>query len=81
MRVPDTGRHERDGRAAVIFASAPSQNEFLSALRADPAVPWPKLTAFHLEDFGPDSLQYMTLTQNGQKLWQDGYSDFLAGGS
>ena len=33
------------------------------------------------DDFGPDSLQYMTLTQAGQKLWQDGYSDFLAGGS
>ena len=33
------------------------------------------------DDFGPDSLQYMTLTQAGQKLWQDGYSDFQAGGS
>jgi spermidine/putrescine transport system substrate-binding protein len=33
------------------------------------------------DDFGPDSLQYMTLTQAGQALWQNGYSDFLAGGS
>jgi spermidine/putrescine transport system substrate-binding protein len=32
-------------------------------------------------DFGPDSLQEMTLTSQGQKLWEDGYSDFLAGGS
>jgi hypothetical protein len=32
------------------------------------------------EDFGPDSLQEMTLTATGQRLWEDGYSDFLAGG-
>lgn len=32
------------------------------------------------EDFGPDSLQEMTLTAKGQRLWEDGYSDFLAGG-
>jgi spermidine/putrescine transport system substrate-binding protein len=32
------------------------------------------------DDFGPDSLQEMTLTARGQRLWEDGYSDFLAGG-
>jgi spermidine/putrescine transport system substrate-binding protein len=32
------------------------------------------------EDLGPDSLQYGTLTSQGQQLWQDGYSNFLAGG-
>ena len=32
------------------------------------------------DDFGPDSLQEMTLTAQGQQLWEDGYSDFLAGG-
>jgi glucosamine-6-phosphate deaminase len=42
---------ERDGRAAVIFASAPSQNEFLAALRADPDVPWRRITAFHLDEY------------------------------
>jgi glucosamine-6-phosphate deaminase len=42
---------ERDGRAAVIFASAPSQNEFLAALRSAPDVPWHKLTAFHLDEY------------------------------
>ncbi len=42
---------ERDGRAAAIFASAPSQNEFLAALRADASIPWPKITAFHLDEF------------------------------
>jgi spermidine/putrescine transport system substrate-binding protein len=33
------------------------------------------------DDFGPESLQEMTLTAKGQQLWEDGYSDFLAGGS
>jgi glucosamine-6-phosphate deaminase len=42
---------ERDGRAAVIFASAPSQDEFLAALRADPDLPWRRLTAFHLDEY------------------------------
>jgi spermidine/putrescine transport system substrate-binding protein len=32
------------------------------------------------DDFGPDSLQEMTLTAEGQQLWEDGYSDFQAGG-
>ncbi|PYQ08990.1 MAG: hypothetical protein DMF82_00240 [Acidobacteria bacterium] len=42
---------DRDGRAAVIFASAPSQNEFLAALRDDATVPWPKVIAFHLDEY------------------------------
>jgi glucosamine-6-phosphate deaminase len=42
---------DRDGRAAVIFASAPSQNEFLAALRDDRTVPWAKVTAFHLDEY------------------------------
>src|SRR5262249_60433313 len=41
----------RDGRVAAIFASAPSQNEFLAALRADPAIDWRKVTAFHLDEY------------------------------
>jgi spermidine/putrescine transport system substrate-binding protein len=32
------------------------------------------------DDLGPDSLQYGTLTSQGQQLWQDGYSDFSAAG-
>ena len=31
-------------------------------------------------DFGPDSLQELTLTNRGQQLWENGYSEFLAGG-
>jgi glucosamine-6-phosphate deaminase len=41
----------RTGRAAVIFASAPSQNEFLAALRAEPGIDWPRVTAFHLDEY------------------------------
>lgn len=42
------------GRARVIFACAPSQNEFLAAL-ADTSVagtiPWEKITAFHMDEY------------------------------
>lgn len=42
---------EREGRAAAIFASAPSQNEFLAALRQDASIPWERITAFHLDEY------------------------------
>ena len=45
------GLTARDGRTGVIFASAPSQNETLAALRADPAIDWPRVTAFHLDEY------------------------------
>src|SRR5574341_2518578 len=41
----------RDGRASVILASAPSQNEFLAALRETPGVDWSRVTAFHLDEY------------------------------
>jgi glucosamine-6-phosphate deaminase len=41
----------RHGEVAAIFASAPSQEEFLAALRDDPLVPWPRITAFHLDEY------------------------------
>lgn len=45
----------RQGEARVIFACAPSQNEFLAAL-VDPAqcglaLDWSKITAFHMDDY------------------------------
>ena len=42
---------ERHGQVAAIFASAPSQNEFLSALRDDAGIPWDRVTAFHLDEY------------------------------
>lgn len=41
----------RQGRAAAIFASAPSQSEMLAALRADATIPWEQITAFHLDEY------------------------------
>jgi glucosamine-6-phosphate deaminase len=38
-------------RAVGIFASAPSQNEFLASLVESPAIDWPRVTAFHLDEY------------------------------
>jgi glucosamine-6-phosphate deaminase len=40
----------RDGKAAVIFASAVSQDPFLSALRTY-EIDWPRVTAFHMDEY------------------------------
>ena len=44
-------RLARDRRVAVVFASAPSQDEFLAALREEPGIDWSKVTAFHLDEY------------------------------
>ena len=35
----------------MIFAAAPSQNETLAALRADPSIPWSRIHAFHMDEY------------------------------
>ena len=35
----------------VIFASAPSQNEFLEALAAQPEIAWERIRAFHMDEY------------------------------
>src|SRR5215211_3744928 len=42
---------EERGRAVVILASAPSQNEFLASLAEAPDIDWPRVTAFHLDEY------------------------------
>jgi glucosamine-6-phosphate deaminase len=42
---------EKDGAAGVVFAAAPSQNEFLAALRGDASIDWRRVTAFHLDEY------------------------------
>ena len=45
------------GRANVVFAAAPSQNEFLDALAADGSVDWSTVHAYHMDEYlglGPD---------------------------
>ena len=40
----------RAGRAAVVFASAVSQDAFLAALRAQ-EIDWTRITAFHMDEY------------------------------
>jgi len=40
----------REGKGAVVFASAVSQDPFLAALRAH-AIDWPRVTAFHMDEY------------------------------
>ncbi len=35
----------------MIFAAAPSQNEVLAALAADPTIPWERIHAFHMDEY------------------------------
>jgi len=35
----------------IIFAAAPSQNEFLAALVSDETIPWSKINAFHMDEY------------------------------
>src|SRR6266550_1015984 len=45
------GLIEARGRAVGIFASAPSQNEFLAALVEAPGVDWSRVVGFHLDEY------------------------------
>jgi glucosamine-6-phosphate deaminase len=36
---------------SIVFASAPSQNEFLEELSRSPGIDWNKVTAFHLDEY------------------------------
>ncbi len=39
------------GKARMIFAAAPSQNETLGTLVAEPGIDWTKVTAFHMDEY------------------------------
>jgi glucosamine-6-phosphate deaminase len=41
----------RRGKAAVVFASAVSQDPFLAALRLEPEIDWGRITAFHMDEY------------------------------
>jgi glucosamine-6-phosphate deaminase len=45
------GLIEARGKAVGIFASAPSQNEFLAALVEAPNVDWARVVGFHLDEY------------------------------
>lgn len=39
------------GKVSVVFAAAPSQNEFLAALAAMRDIPWGQVHAFHMDEY------------------------------
>ncbi|MHC5541735.1 6-phosphogluconolactonase, partial [Singulisphaera rosea] len=50
-------RQAARGRANLIFAAAPSQNEFLASLVACPSIDWSKTLGYHMDEYlglGPD---------------------------
>jgi len=44
-------RQKTAGRANVVFAAAPSQNEFLAGLVANKEIDWSRLHAFHMDEY------------------------------
>jgi glucosamine-6-phosphate deaminase len=48
----------RSGKAAVVFASAVSQDPFLAAIRVRNDIEWNKITSFHLDEYAGMSDQH-----------------------
>jgi glucosamine-6-phosphate deaminase len=46
-----TACQSRNGRANVIFAAAPSQDEFLAGLVAGTQIDWARVLAFHMDEY------------------------------
>jgi glucosamine-6-phosphate deaminase len=44
-------RQARAGRANIVFAAAPSQDEFLAGLVSDDRVDWSRVVAFHMDEY------------------------------
>jgi glucosamine-6-phosphate deaminase len=44
-------RLQRQNGVRMIFAAAPSQSEMLSALMLMPDIDWPRVTAFHMDEY------------------------------
>ncbi len=42
---------QEKGKVNVVFAAAPSQNEFLANLRKEKSINWSRVTCFHLDDY------------------------------
>ena len=56
----------------MIFAAAPSQNEFLEALIKDHSIPWNKINAFHMDE-------YIGLDENAPQAFGNFLKDKLFG--
>ncbi len=44
-------RQRNSGVARVVFAAAPSQDEFLAALVGQPAIDWSRVSAYHMDEY------------------------------
>ena len=44
-------RQNTSGRANIIFAAAPSQNEFLAGLVARPEIDWSRIFGYHMDEY------------------------------
>jgi glucosamine-6-phosphate deaminase len=44
-------RQAEAGRAHIVFAAAPSQNEFLASLVAHPEIDWSRVVGFHMDEY------------------------------
>jgi glucosamine-6-phosphate deaminase len=44
-------RQHLSGQANIVFAAAPSQNEFLAGLVADKGIDWARIVAFHMDEY------------------------------
>ena len=42
---------EEKDRIRVVFAAAPSQNEFLSAIASDPSIDFSRIDAYHMDEY------------------------------
>jgi glucosamine-6-phosphate deaminase len=50
-------REAERGRVNIVFAAAPSQNEFIASLIAHPEIDWSRVVGFHMDEYlgvGPD---------------------------
>ena len=57
----------RAGKAAVVFASAVSQDPFLAALRLRSDIEWPRITTFHLDEYAGMSASHPASFRRFQK--------------
>jgi glucosamine-6-phosphate deaminase len=57
----------RAGKAAVVFASAVSQDPFLAAIRTRGDIDWPRISAFHLDEYAGMSNRHPASFRRFQK--------------
>jgi 6-phosphogluconolactonase/glucosamine-6-phosphate isomerase/deaminase len=58
----------KNGKAVIVFAAAPSQNEFLAHLAKERGIDWAKVICFHLDEYrpSPKSSQYRPRSPEGR---------------